>query len=431
MLGAALAIVEYADKRGLIEDAVGVDAPPSAGHRRGRFRAGRPRSRDSATRGVIDRSELSNWHTTDMRLKRQAAMFKAVAIESLTLSVELFNRPSGLAREHAVIMMLAHAFEMLLKAIIFQQRGTVRDRGDNLSHSLNRCIDICVDDLQSISREERTLLLAVKQDRDCATHDVITMSEEMLWVHMRGGITIFRRLLKDEFSEELTELLPGRVIPVSATPPSDLGALVESEMRSIKEMLQPGKRRTAEAAARLRPFLSLDGSVTGRSDQPTESEVTKAERQLRDGQAWREVFPGLAQLSIGSAYPGQDAQEVVLRIGKDADAVPVRRAAPGETGALAYRGISPFEEFGIKLSEFGNKLGVTRHEGYAIVRHLNLKDDERAYFVKRNKSGNVVYQGLSARALELGRRALADPEFDLAAVTAAYNQRNRRARGIS
>lgn len=355
-------------------------------------------------------------------------MFKDVSVESLTLSIELFNRPSAVAREHAVIMMLAHSFEMLLKAIIFQRRGTVRDKGDNLSHSLSKCIDTCVDNLQVVSAEERTLLLAVKQDRDCATHDVIAMSEDMLWVHMRGGITIFRRLLKDEFNEDLTAVLPGRVIPVSAAPPSDLGALVESEMAAIKEMLRPGKRRTAEAAARLRPFLSLDGSVTGRSDQPTEVEVTNAGRQLRAGKAWKAVFPGLAQLSIGSAQPGQDSQEVVLRIGKDSDAVAVRRASPGESGALAYRGVSPFEEFGTKLSEFGNKLGVTRTQGYAIIRALKIKEDERAYFVKLNASKNVVYQGLSARAIELGKAALNDDMFDLAAVTTEYNQRNRKNR---
>jgi hypothetical protein len=69
-------------------------------------------------------------------------MFKDTAIESLTLSIELFNRPSPLARDHAVVMMLAHSFEMLLKAIIFQKRGTVRDKGEGLSHSLNRCIEI-------------------------------------------------------------------------------------------------------------------------------------------------------------------------------------------------------------------------------------------------------------------------------------------------
>jgi hypothetical protein len=172
-------------------------------------------------------------------------------------------------------------------------------------------------------------------------------------------------------------------------------------------------------------LLSLDGSVTGRSDQPTEREVTRAERDLRKGTDWRVIFPGLANLSLGSAAPGAGAQEVTLRIGKDHDGVPVRRAKSGEEGALAYRGVSPFEEFGIKLSKFGQMLGVGVNEGYAIIRELKIKDDDRAYFVRRNASGNVVYQGLSARALELGKAALADPSFDLEGATRRYNLRNR------
>jgi hypothetical protein len=347
-------------------------------------------------------------------------MFKDVALESLTLSIELFNRPSPAARDHAVIMMLAHSFEMMLKGIIFQRRGRVRDKGDALSYSLSRCIDICADSLQVVAQGERTLLLAVKQDRDCATHDLISMSDDMLWVHMRAGISLFRRLLRDEFKEELTDLLPGRVIPVSATPPQDLGLLVESELAAVGELLKPGRRRVAEASARLRPLLSLDGSATGRSDQPTEAEVTRAERQLRAGKGWREVFPGLAQLSLDVAGPNADAQEVVLRIGKSQDSVPVRRARPGEEGALAYRGVSPFEEFGIKLSEFGKKLGITRTQGYAVIRGLDLKKDERSYFCRLTASGNVVYQGLSARALDRGRQALQDPKFDLTAATEDY-----------
>lgn len=364
--------------------------------------------------------------TVEVRLRRQATMFKNTSMESLTLGIELFNRPSPLARDHAVIMMLAHSFEMLLKAIIFQRRGTVRDKDDPLSHSLNRCIEISTSDLQTVTNDERTLLGAIKQDRDCATHDIIVMSDALLWVHMRAGISVFRRLLLDEFGEELTDLLPGRVIPVSAAPPSDLGLLVETEIQDVRALLATGRRRSAEAGARLRPLLSLDGSATGRTDQPTEAEVSRAEKGLRSGTDWRKVLPGLATLSIGPATPNGDAQEVVLRVGKAKDAVPVRRAKPGEEAeALAYRGVSPFEEYGIKLSKFGEKLGVSVNEGYAVLDALKIKDDDRAYFVRYTSSGNIIYQGLSARALELGKQALADTKFDLAAARKTYMQKVR------
>jgi hypothetical protein len=348
-------------------------------------------------------------------------MFKDTAVESLTLSIELFNRPSPLARDHAVIMLLAHSFEMLLKSIIFQKRGTVRDKGEALSHSLNRCVEICVSDLQIVTVDERTLLGAIKQDRDCATHDTIVMSEDLLWVHMRAGVSLFRRLLADELKQDLSDLLPGRVIPVSASPPSDLGLLVENELQEVRDLLAAGRRRTADAAARLRPLLSLDGSVTGRTDQPTDAEVRRAEQAIRAGADWRKLLPGLASLTIAQATPNGDAHEVVLRIGKDKDALPVRRARFGEDGeALAYRGVSPFEEFGIKLSEFGKRLGLGVNEGYAIVDALNIKDDDRAYFVRRTDSGNIMYQGLSARALDLAKQALAGDTFDLQKARSDY-----------
>jgi hypothetical protein len=63
---------------------------------------------------------------------RKIKLYVAAAAESLTLAIELFNRPSPAGREHATVMMIAHAFEMLLKAVIYEQRkkakfsGTVR-----------------------------------------------------------------------------------------------------------------------------------------------------------------------------------------------------------------------------------------------------------------------------------------------------------------
>lgn len=363
-------------------------------------------------------------------MRRQAAMYLDTAIESLTLAIELFNRPSPTARHHAVPMLLGHSFEMLLKSIIFQARGTVRDKGDELTHSLGRCIGIAADDLHVLSSDERALLSALKQDRDCATHDSIVMSEQLLWVHMRSGITVARRLLRDQLHLDLSELLPGRVIPVSTEPPHQLQALVEEELATVAALLAPGTRRGPDARARLRPLLSLDGAATGRVDPPTEKEVARAEAALRKGAEWQRILPGLATLSISPVAPGGDAQEVVLRVGKAAEAIPVRKARREEE-ALAYRSMDPFEEYGGKLSKFGEKLGLTQQQGYALIEHLAIKDDDAAYFCRRTKNGNVQYQGLSARAYDLGRKAL-EEGVDVADITRRYYEsRPRRGHRIS
>jgi hypothetical protein len=46
-------------------------------------------------------------------------------IGSMTLAIELFNRPSEVARQHAVVILLHHAFELLLKAAILQKTGSI------------------------------------------------------------------------------------------------------------------------------------------------------------------------------------------------------------------------------------------------------------------------------------------------------------------
>jgi len=52
------------------------------------------------------------------RIKREAAELRKRAINSLVLAIELFNRPHDLGRSEAVLILLHHAFEMLLKAIM-------------------------------------------------------------------------------------------------------------------------------------------------------------------------------------------------------------------------------------------------------------------------------------------------------------------------
>ncbi|GAA1214934.1 hypothetical protein GCM10009655_12680 [Rhodoglobus aureus] len=109
---------------------------------------------------------------------------------------------------------------------------------------------------------------------------------------------------------------------------------------------------------------------------------------------------------------------------REAEGLPVRRAAVGES-ALVYRDSNPFDDFGLALSRFGSKLGLTQFEGYALIYHLKLKQDDRAYFIRRTLKGAVKFQGLSARALELAKKEMAKPDFDLDALKRLYSQRDK------
>lgn len=358
-------------------------------------------------------------------MRRKTGSLKRAAIGSITLAVEMFNRPVATAREQSVVLMAAHAFEMLLKAVIFQERGTIREKGEEYAYSLERCINICIDDLAVLRPDDRVVLMALKQDRDSAAHDVVFMSDELMWVHLRAAVDVFGRLLHEYFGDDIEEILPRKVLPVAAKPPSDVALLVDREVEQVRKLLAPGTRKAVEARAMLRPMLALDGAVRGSSDAPSDREVTQAQAALREGKDWRTVFPGLAHLELVGS-PGVATTEVSLRLSRDSDGLPTRRARPGEEDeALPYREVDPWDRYSIGLRDFGKKLGLGQYEGQVLIEELKLKENPDAYRVEKSKRGNVQRQGLSPKALEAARAALADPDFDIEAAKTRYRERRR------
>jgi len=54
-------------------------------------------------------------------MKIKTKQFLERAINSLLLSIELFNRPYESGRTESVLINLDHAFEMLMKAVIYDK----------------------------------------------------------------------------------------------------------------------------------------------------------------------------------------------------------------------------------------------------------------------------------------------------------------------
>lgn len=361
-------------------------------------------------------------------MRRKTGMLKQSATSSITLAVELFNRPVATAREQGVILMTAHAFEMLLKAVIFQERGAIQENDAEYSFSLERCINICIDDLMVLQPSDRTVLMALKQDRDSVAHDVLSMSDELMWVHLRAAVDIFGRLLREYFGDGMEDVLPSKVLPVAAQPPTDVALLVDREVEQIRKLLAPGTRKSVEARAMIRPMLALDGAVGGRHDAPSEHELTQAQETLRQTEDWRIAFPGLAQLELVGSAVGATT-EVSLHLSRNPEGLPTRRARPDEEDdAMIYREVDLWDRYSISLRGFGQKLGLGQYGGQVLIEELRLKEDPDAYRVERTTRGNIRRQGLSPKALDMARARLDDPGFDLEAAKRRYQERRRKVR---
>ena len=361
---------------------------------------------------------------------RKTRQYIDAAVESLTLAIELFNRPSPAGREHATVMMAAHAFEMLLKAVIYEERKEVSFKSGDRSFDLGKCINVAVSGLGVIDAGDRVVLWTLKEERDDATHDVIRLSDDVLWLQLRSAVTIFRKVLLGLTGQDLGDVMPGRVLPVSATPPTDVALVVGREAEQIAELLKPSKRRRAEARARLLPLMALDRAARGLDNSPSEADIEAVMADLKVEKKWEVVFPGVVGLRIVDGSGSSDlVQDISLKIDRKRGDIAVRPAREGEE-ALAYREIDTFDRYSIKLSEFGPKLGLNRYQGYAVIDALKLRTDDTCYRLKLTSKGNVQFQGLSVTALERAKRAIADDPGLVEKAVAEYKD-SRAARSRS
>lgn len=332
------------------------------------------------------------------RLRRESRRFKRRAINSLLLAVELFNRPHDIGRAEAVLMLLQHSFEMLLKGAIYQKRGSIFDKKDGVSYRFDRCLGIARGDLQILDDDQVLTLATLDSLRDCATHNLLDLSEQALYVHAQAAVIVFDRLLTDAFGERLADHLPERVLPVSTNPPHDMLAFMDSEFSQVRSLLAPGKRRTAEARGTLRHLMMMESNIAGDGTVPSDRQVNEVARRVQCGDTWQAIFPGVASLRIDTQGHGLD---VAIRFTRSPSAAPVRLVKLGEPDAneaVVAREVNLLDRFSMGLRDLAQNLSLTPHLTLALVHHLKLRDDADCY--KEFHIGKSTFKRYSPLALD-------------------------------
>jgi hypothetical protein len=335
------------------------------------------------------------------RLKKNVAPLLDRALESLTLAIELFNRPTEMARSHGVLIMLQHAFEMILKAAILQRTGRIHDREKRYTYGFDKCLTIATEELSLLNSDERATLSILDAQRDQAAHYYVEVSEDVLYVHAQSAVTLFDLLRTRAFSQTLADSLPSRVLPISTRPPRDLVALLSSELTEVDRLLAIGTRHGAQAAARLRTVLAFSVGSREAIERVPESEIEAAITRRRKNQEWEVILPEIAQLKLstdGSGIP------ISMRISKQGS-IAVRVARPGEPveGTLIKQEIDPWSVFNMSRDDLAKKLGLSGPRTHALIFELKIQEDPLCYKELHKKS--QIYKGYSKKALDLLRKA--------------------------
>lgn len=330
-------------------------------------------------------------------MKKEVRLLKGKAAASLLLSIEHFNRPWNVGRSDAVLILLDHAFEMILKSAIMHRGGRIRDPREKNTIGFDACIRraLSTPKVQFLSEEQALVLQTINGLRDAAQHHLVDLSETQLYFHAQAGVTLFRDILRDVFDERLAELLPERVLPISTIAAVDPLIMFTEELEEVRRLLAPRTRRHAEAEARLRSLAIMDGAIQGEHVQPGVSQLRHLTAKIRNGASLNEIFPGISGIdfSVDGAGP-----QVSLRITKK-EGVPVTivpEGTPG-SGVVAVRRVDELGFYNLGHRELSKKLNLTQNKTTAAIQVLDLKNDPDCY--KTFKIGAMHHQRYSQNAV--------------------------------
>lgn len=344
-------------------------------------------------------------------MRKEAKHLFPKAVDSLTISIELFNRPNDAGRVHGVLIFMDHAFEMLLKASIIERRGKVLQEGKSETIGMSLCIRKCLSDdkVRFLNAEQVLVLQTLNSLRDAAQHYVIEVSEQQLYFHCQAGLTLFRDITKAVFKIDLRSKLPDRVLPLSTVPPIEISALFENEILEIKKLLAPNSRKMIEAKEKLRSLAIFENAVKGIDAQPSEKELKKLLEQIKQNSPCNSVFPSVSVLSFTANGYGPSLD---LRITKSSEATPITIVPEGTPGAaiVAVRRVNELDFYNLSAKNMADKVRMSVNRIVALIKELKLQDDSDCF--KLIVINSQKYKRYSQKALSCVRKGLEELDMD-------------------
>ncbi len=339
-------------------------------------------------------------------MKKEVKHLYCKAVDSLVLSIELFNRPNDVARVHGVLIMMDHSFEMLLKASILHKGGKIKEKRATQTIGFESCVRKAFSDadLKFLNEDEVLTLQSLNGLRDAAQHYTLEISEQHLYFQAQSGLTLFRDIVSSVFQIDLKENLPVRVLPLSTTPPTDIQAFFANEINDIKRLLGPSKRKDIEAKEKLRALAIMENAVQGENTQPTDRELKKTLKILEQGGNFGQLFPGVSTLNFTANGYGPSLD---LRITRK-EGVPVQVVPEGTPGAhvVALKRVNELDYYNLGRNQLAKKVGLTGPKTSAVIHYLNLKDDHESF--KKISVGNTHHDRYSQKAIGLIKNAITE-----------------------
>ena len=343
-------------------------------------------------------------------MKKEVRQLRGKSINALILSIDHFNRPFDCGRTEAVLILLHHAFEMLLKAVIRHKSVKIRRNREKQTIGFDACVrkGLTDNNCKFLTDEHALTLQALNGLRNAAQHYLIDLSEHQLYFYAQAGISLFRSIYDDVFEDKLILALPERVLPISTSAPKDLMALFDKEVEEIRQLMAPRTRKKMDAVAKMRSLAVLENAVNVDFKQPSDGELGNLCNQIGEGEDWQDIFSGVASINIVAEG---DGPTISLRLTKN-EGTPVRllKEGEGDGAVLAVKRVNELDYYNLGAADLAQKVGLTIPKSRAVINHLELRND--AEFFKEIKIGKSLYPRYSEKAISAIKRCQQDENIE-------------------
>ncbi|MGW9821997.1 hypothetical protein ACUXK4_004586 [Methylorubrum extorquens] len=351
-----------------------------------------------------------------MSLVRDARTLKGKSVASLKIAMTTFNSYDDDGRVCSVLLHLQHACEMLLKAVLSQNRVKVFDKDSGKSYGFERCLKLCQADYK-LSAEEAGVMRAIDALRDAAQHWFVFVSEDLLYLQTKALITAFDAYLKRALGTDLHSHIPPRVLPVSTKPLGDFEFLIDREYKLVGELLKPGKRQRDEARARIRSLIAMEALITDEVEI-SEKDIDRIEKAARAGEELGKVFPRLVTVSTTTSGEGVTLKVHFTKKG----GAPVRYIGGDDPDeAAAVREVDLRKKFHMRASDLARKIKLTEPKSKALRWHLGIDEDSKCRH--DFEFGKSTFPCFSDNAISKMHQALAGG-VNMSEIWREYNARN-------
>jgi len=342
---------------------------------------------------------------------KEAKLLKTKATNSLILGIQHFNNPFDLGRVEATLILIDHAFEMLLKSAILYKGGSIRDKRAPQTIGFDACLRIALSDgkIKFLDEEDVIAIQTINTLRDAAQHHLLDISEQHFYIQAQLALSMFRKIHKNVFSEELYNVLPKRVIPLSTLPPVDINLLYENEVSEIKTLLKPGKRKSTEAIAKLRSLAITESAIQGSKVQPTNGQLKKLAATIKENKEWIDIFPGVASIKLTAKGYGQS---IDLRFTQK-EGIPIHVVPEGTPGAtvVGVKKINTLDFYNLSSKKLVEKFNLTEPKVRAIIKLHNIQKDVECY--KEFTMGKVIFKRYSQKAIDKINEIMKQKDFSI------------------